>query len=182
MAANQPLWPREWLMTDERLGKRLWQAIDALPTGAGIVFRQYATPEDERTRLAHLVAGLCRERGLTLAVARDVTLANSLSAQLVHNPVGDPAALPCSMAVHDDREARAAEAAGTALTFVAPIFATRSHPGGQALGTETAAHLARLAGRPAIALGGMNAERFAQLDASQPGLFHGYAGIDCWLR
>ncbi|MFL6749193.1 MAG: thiamine phosphate synthase [Sphingomicrobium sp.] len=182
MAANQSLWPREWLMTDERFGERLWRAIGALPADAGIVFRHYAAPEDERARLAHLVAQICRERGLTLAVARDATLADSLGAQLVHNPVGDPGGLPCSMAVHDDREARAAEAAGAALTFVAPIFATRSHPGARALGPEPAAHLARLAGCPAIALGGMNAERFAQLDAAHPGIFHGYAGIDCWLR
>jgi thiamine-phosphate pyrophosphorylase len=119
---------------------------------------------------------------LTLAVARDVFLADSLAAQLVHNPVADPGGLPCSMAVHDDRQARAAEAADAALTFVAPIFATRSHPRAQALGAEPAAHLARLGGCPAIALGGMNAERFAELDAAHPGLFHGYAGIDCWLR
>jgi thiamine-phosphate pyrophosphorylase len=182
MAANQPPWPREWLMTDERLGERLWQAINALPTGAGIVFRHYATPEDERARLAKLVAQLCRERRLMLAVARDVFLADSLDAQLIHNPVGDSGDLPCSMAVHDDREALAAKAADAALTFVAPIFATNSHPGAPVLGAEPAADLARLAGCPAIALGGMNAKRFAELDAAHPGVFHGYAGIDCWLR
>jgi hypothetical protein len=38
-----------------------------------------------------------------------------------------------------------------------------------------------MSGCPAIALGGMNAERFAELDAAFSGSFHGYAGIDCWL-
>ena len=37
MAANQSLWPREWLMTDERIGERLWEAVDGLPPGAGVV-------------------------------------------------------------------------------------------------------------------------------------------------
>ena len=44
MAANQPPWPREWLMTDERMGDRLWEAIDGMPPGSGVVFRHYADP------------------------------------------------------------------------------------------------------------------------------------------
>ena len=158
-------------------------SIDALPTGAGIVFRHYATPEDERARLAKLVAQLCRERRLMLAVARDVFLADLLDAKLIHNPVGDCRAIchvqwPCMMTGK-----RAAKAADAALTFVAPIFATQfPSSGAPALGAQPAADLARLAGCPAIALGGMNAKRFAELDAAHPGVFHGYAGIDCWLR
>ena len=47
MTARQTDWPREWLMTDERMGDRLWTAIDRLPIKhSGIVFRHYATPPE----------------------------------------------------------------------------------------------------------------------------------------
>lgn len=181
MEANQPPWPREWLMTDERIGDRLWEAIDRLPVGAGIVFRHYATPPEERAPLAQRVAEICRERELVLAVARDTSLAGRLDARLVHKPAA-PSQLPCSMPVHDATEAEAAHTAGASLVFVAPVHPTGSHPGGQTLGPERAAELARICECPAIALGGMDAKRFAELDAAFPRSFHGYAGIDCWLR
>lgn len=180
MATNQPPWPREWLMTDERIGERLWQAIDALPSRAGIVLRHYATPPDDRVRLAATVAGICRDRGLTLAIARDAALAEQVGAGLVHKPDA-PSSLACSMSVHDEAEAIDARANGAALVFVAPVHPTRSHPDGLVLGAERAVELAAVAGCPAIALGGMNAERFAKLEAAFPDCFHGYAGIDCWL-
>lgn len=181
MSANQPPWPREWLMTDERIGDRLQEVIERLPNGAGVVFRHYATPPEQRAVLARQVADLCRDRGLTFAVARDVALAGRLGAQMVHKPDA-ASSLPCSMPVHDEAEASSTETASAALVFVAPVHPTRSHPGGHALGAERAAQLARLSGRPAIALGGMDARRLAELDAAFPGSFHGYAGIDCWLR
>ena len=181
MAANQPPWPREWLMTDERIGERLWKAIEALPDGAGIVFRHYATPEEQRIKLAQRVADICRARDLILAIARDVSLAERLGARLVHKP--DAASfLPCSLPVHDEPESHRARAASAALVFVAPVYPTRSHAQRKALGPDRAAELARMSGCLAIALGGMDAERFAELDAAFPGSFHGFAGIDCWLR
>ena len=58
--------PRLWLMTDERLGESLWQAIDNLPRGAGIVFRHYATERKARRALFRRVAKIARQRGLVL--------------------------------------------------------------------------------------------------------------------
>ena len=136
MAANQPPWPREWLMTDERIGDRLWEAMRRLPPGAGVVFRHYATSVDERTRLATAVAELCRQHGLTLAVARDVDLAQRLGAQLVHNPASDPGAFPFSRSAHSLDEARIGWVAGAPLIFLSPLFPTRSHPGAEALARE----------------------------------------------
>jgi thiamine-phosphate pyrophosphorylase len=181
MEANQPPWPREWLMTDERIGDRLWEAIDALPKGAGVVFRHYATADEERAALARRVATACRDRGLLLAVAGSRALTNAVEAALMHNP-DSGCELPLSLAVHDEAEARTARLSEAALVFIAPIFPTQSHPGAPALGMEKAAELAAMAGCPAIALGGMNTERFRQLELAHPGAFHGYAGIDCWLK
>ena len=181
MAANQPPWPREWLMTDERIGERLWEAIDALPAGAGVVFRHYSLPDAERRVVGMKIAESVRERGLTLAVAGNRRLAEELGAALVHNP-DEAGSLPSSMAVHDRPQAEAARKAHAALIFVGPIYPTRSHPGAEHLGAERAATLARMAGCPAIALGGMDAGRFEALLAATSGAFYGYAGIDCWLR
>jgi thiamine-phosphate pyrophosphorylase len=181
MAANQPPWPREWLMTDERMGDRLWNAIDALPAGAGIVFRHYSLAGEDRRSLGAKVAATGRRRDLLFAVAGDSRLAEELGASLVHNP-DKPGSLPFSIAVHDERQAEAAREAGASLAFIAPICPTQSHPGAPHLGADRARELARVVGCPAIALGGMDAARFAELQAATSGAFYGYAGIDCWLR
>lgn len=177
MAANQPPWPRDWLMTDERMGERLWEAIGRVPAGAGgIVFRHYSLGPSERLELGKQVVELARERKLVLAVAGDVMLAERLDAQLVHNPQ-DAADFPFSMAVHDKWEADTARQAGADLAFISPVFSTRSHPGAPALGAERASQLAKIAGCPAIALGGMTFGKFWELGPP----FHGWAGIDAWL-
>jgi thiamine-phosphate pyrophosphorylase len=178
MAANQPPWPWQWLMTDERLGDRLWEAVDRLPSGAGIVFRHYHLGAAERLALGLKLARCASERNLTLGVAGSGQLAERLGAALLHNP-DQPGALPCSMAVHNEVEGRAANEAGAALAFIAPVHATRSHPGRPPLGWERAAELAAVVGCPAIALGGMDESRFLALREHG---FHGFAGIDCWLR
>jgi len=177
MAANQSQWPRDWLMTDERMGERLWDAIGRVPTETGgIVFRHHSLDPDERAELGIKVARLASERKLALAVSRDPELAERLGAQLLHNPLA-PTELPVSRSVHDEHEALAAREVDIALVFISPVFPTRSHPGAAALGTERAANLAALAACPAIALGGMTFGRFWELGPA----FHGWAGIDAWL-
>ncbi|MEQ7874033.1 thiamine phosphate synthase [Sphingomonas sp. ASV193] len=168
--------PTRWLMTDERLGERLFEAIARVPRGGGVMFRHDSLGPAARAALAGAVAELCARRGLVLGVAADAALARRLGARFVHRPVGDSAGVAVTMPVHDAEEARAASAAGAAAVFVSPLFATRSHPGGGALGPHRAAELAAIAGVPGIALGGMDEARFAALDG-----FHGWAGIDAWL-
>ena len=179
MTARQTDWPRQWLMTDERLGERLWEAIGRLePARGGIVFRHYGLPAEKRATIARRIADLCRRRELILAVARDADLARSLGAGLVHNPAEAVSDLPFSRAVHSIEEAEAARAEGAALVFVSPVYATRSHPGREPLGPVQARRIAEAAGAPAIALGGMNALNFARLEREG---FYGWAGIDAWL-
>ena len=176
MAANQPPWPREWLMTDERMGDRLWEAIKGMPPGSGVVFRHYATKE--RAKLAARVAEICHERRLVLAVARDVPLAGQLGASLVHNPVSDPGSLPFSRSAHSIEEANAACDSGASLIFLSPFFPTRSHSGAQPLSREEARTIVAACHVPVIALGGMNRVRFEELRGDG---FYGWAGIDAWL-
>lgn len=179
MKARQQSWPKMWLMTDERMGDRLWNALDRLPCGeAGIVFRHYSLAPDVRGELAVKVAGLARARELTVGIAGDVDLADHVAADLVHNPARPARALPFSRSVHNAAEAEMASRLGAALVFVSPVFATGSHPGQQPLGISQAAALARAARVPAIALGGVNERNFPMLGEAG---FYGWAGIDAWL-
>ena len=181
MATNQSSWPRRWLMTDERLGDRLWEAVERLPKGAGVMFRHYSLGDTDRLELGRRLARYAAELGLVLGVAGSRELAGELRASLVHNP-DRRGVLPASRAVHNEVEAEAAREAGAVLAFIAPIFPTRSHPELVAMGPKRAAKLAGLAGCPSIALGGMDEARFAGLESAHPGAFHGFAGIDCWLK
>jgi thiamine-phosphate pyrophosphorylase len=179
MEGRQQSWPRKWLMTDERLGDHLWKAIGRLPSGAGIVVRHYSLEPRQRQILAGRVADAARDRGLTIAIAGDAELARRTGAALVHNPRGEAEGLPFSRAVHSLGEAESAKAAGAALVFVSPVHATRSHPQAVPLGPEQAIRIAKAAGVPAIALGGVNEQNFGALER---GGFYGWAGIDAWLR
>lgn len=180
MTARQTRWPHCWLMTDERMGERLWEAIERLPVGdGGVVVRHYGLPIEERAALAAQIAAICRKRGLTFAVAEDVALAISLNAELVHRPATDPDGLPFSHPAHSLAEAEAAQADGAALVFVSPIHETRSHPEAKPLGRKLARAIVKACGCPAIALGGMDARKFAV--AEKDG-FYGWAAIDAWIR
>jgi thiamine-phosphate pyrophosphorylase len=178
MAANQPQWPREWLMTDERIGERLWEAVDRLPPGAGIVLRHHETSTHERVMLARRMADLCRQRRLILAISRDVALAELLSAQLVHNPANDPGVLPFSRSAHSAEESRTGCELGASLIFLSPLFPTRSHPGEEPLARVEARAIVAGCPVPVIALGGMNRARFEEVRRDG---FYGWAGIDAWL-
>ena len=167
-------------MTDERMGDSLWSVVDRLPgTDAGIVFRHYSHPPEAREELAQRVADIAKLRGLTLAIAGDTDLATRLDADLVHNPIELPCPLPFSRSVHSIEEAETARADGAALVFVSPVHPTSSHPGRKALGKPLALKIAKAAGVRAIALGGMNAPRFAGFRRDG---FYGWAGIDAWIR
>ena len=179
MIARQRDWPRAWLMTDERMGDRLWGAIDRMPIeNSGIVFRHYSLAKDVRAIFARRVADICHRRSMALAVARDEELAVTVGADLVHNPPAPPLRLPFSRSVHSIDEAEAARAAQVAIVFVSPIYPTQSHPGEMALGRPLARRIAEAAGVPAIALGGMDALKFARVQREG---FYGWAGIDAWL-
>jgi thiamine-phosphate pyrophosphorylase len=163
--------PRIWLMTDERLGAGLMDAVRALPKGSGIIFRHYATPEPERRALFQSLQAIARRNGHVLLLAGPVRLARYWGADGSHGRHRGAVTAP----VHSLREMRAAEHAGAQLLFVSPIFATRSHPGKTGIGTRRLANFVRQANRPVIALGGMTRAQFKTL--RQTGV-DGWAAID----
>lgn len=163
--------PTLWLMTDERMGDALWDAVRRLPGGTGIVFRHHATPPAERRRLFARLLRIARAHGLVLVRAGEQRMAGEMgvhrgrSHQLVTWPV------------HDGREAKSARRARADVAFVSPVFPTRSHPGAPSLGKRRAERLARTLPMVRVALGGMDGRRFRALHG-----FDGWAAIDAWMR
>ena len=170
MVPRQPL-PRRWLMTDERLGDGLFEAIGRLPEGGGIVFRHYRT--GARRALFDRVAESARRRGLLLLLAGSADEAEAWGADGSHGR-GRGAGLR-TVPAHDLAEIRAAEDDGAAAVFLSPVFATRSHPVALPLGAHLFAQLAASTRLPVLALGGMDEERYATLNGA-----YGWAGIDAW--
>jgi thiamine-phosphate pyrophosphorylase len=167
MRPRHPL-PRLWLMTDERQGDRLWDALARLPEGGGVVFRHYSLPQADRHALFEDVRRVTRERGHVLLS----TGSPFAGADGVHNGRG-PGLRTAS--AHGLREIHRAERSGADLIFLSPVFATRSHPQARPLGTLRFASLARRSRVPLVALGGMNETRFRTLRGA-----YGWAGIDAW--
>lgn len=169
MRRRQPL-PRLWLMTDERQGETLWDALDHLPRGAGIVFRHYGLPVQARRRLFLAVRRVSRRRRLILVVAGPLPLRGD----------GNHGRRGCGLrtaSAHDLKQIRTAERSGADLVFLSPVFPTRSHPGRPTLGRVRFGLLAQQCRVPVIALGGVTPRRAAGLKAL--GAF-GWAAIDGW--
>lgn len=165
--------PQLWLMTDERMGEGLWDALERLPRGGGVVFRHYATANAERRAIYARVRKVARKRCLTLVVAGP----SWPGADGVHGRTARRKTGLLTRPVHSRVEAIVAVRAGADMIFVSPVFATRSHPGARALGVVKLGLMMRGIGIPMIALGGMDARRFRRL---APLKLHGWAAIDAW--
>lgn len=172
MPRRHPL-PRLWLMTDERMGEALWEALERLPRGSGVVFRHYGLPLAERRALFARVLKVARRRRLVLVRAGRARMRGEAG---VHGVRGDGLH---TAPTHNRREAIAAIRAGADALFVSPAFPTRSHPGARALGRSRFGMLVRGLDVPVIALGGMDARRAASL---RPFGVHGWAAIDAWMK
>src|SRR5690606_10511134 len=101
--------PRQWLMTDERMGDGLLAALDRLPPGGGIVFRHYRLGEAERHALFRAARERARARGQMLLLAGSAEQARAWGADGSHGH-GAGAGFR-SASVHDLVELRAAAAA-----------------------------------------------------------------------
>ncbi|MCW3846793.1 thiamine phosphate synthase [Sphingomonas sp. LB-2] len=169
MRPRHPPIPRIWLMTDPRMGEALWAALERLPRGAGVVVRHYGI--EDRDTLIRKVAKVARRRGLILVVAGGRGRAH------VHNGRRSWRDGLLTASAHGRREAVSAVRRGADAVFLSPVFATRSHPGGRALGRVKFGLISRGLDAPVIALGGMDARRARSLPRSA----YGWAGIDAWL-
>lgn len=174
--------PPLWLLSDPARLPDPSALLAGLPRGAAVLLR--AAPPGVAAR----VARLCRQRGLLLLVSGEGRLALRLRAGLhVPDRAATRGLLPfllnrrgalLSAAVHGRAGVMRARRLAVDAVLVSPVFATASHPGAPALGPLRWAALARAAGRPAVALGGMSAPAMRRLPR---GLAAGWAGIGVWV-
>lgn len=144
--------PEQWLIADGAFDRALWNRLRALPRGSGVLILSPLDAKEWRQ-----LRRLARQRSLSLVREVDGEAAR----------------------VHNSRELTAAMLQRTGLVLLSPIHRTRSHPDWQPLPRMRAATLARLARRRAIALGGMDANRYEKI---APVGFIGWAGISAWSR
>ncbi len=171
MPCRHPPLPRLWLMTDERMGDALLPTLTALPKGAGVIFRQYATSAPARQRLFDQVKKIAKRRRLLLVCAGK----KLKGARRAHGRKRGAFSAPA----HSVRERIAAERVGVSLVFISPVFPTRSHPGAADLGRVRLGLIARNAAIPIIALGGLTAKRARSLAGFG---IYGWAAIDGLTR
>lgn len=148
-------WPVTWLFAEPRMGEQLWAALERLPRGAGVVFGHADLTAGARRRLFARIAAVAQRRRLVLVDGRDPRIAKA----------------------HGRAEIIAARRRGARLIFISPVFATASHPGAPVLGRVRFGLLARDAGVPVAALGGMTARRFRSL---RPLGATAWGAIDAW--
>ncbi|KAG8468707.1 hypothetical protein KFE25_013790 [Diacronema lutheri] len=182
--------PELIVLTDEARQGPFASVVEHLsaPPRCWVVFRDYAMPPAARLEAATRARDLCAARGITFLLARDAELAQRIGADGVHLP---QPLLPrlaqwrhahpdfvWSAACHDGESLRTAATLGATIALVSPIFATRSHPGASAMGTERLATLVRSQPRmPVYAMGGVGSASIAQLALARTGVA-GIAGID----
>lgn len=163
------------LMTDEKRLADPRAAALALPKGSAIVVRH--TDAKARAKLAHALAGIVRDNSLVLLIAGDARLADEIHADGLHLPEARlteaahwrslrPQWL-ITVAAHSATAVRRAAEVGAHGAFLAPVFATKSHPKALPLGPMRFINMARGAGLPVYALGGITAANVGRLAAAR---------------
>ncbi|MBX9745591.1 MAG: thiamine phosphate synthase [Hyphomonadaceae bacterium] len=171
--AGAPALPSLYFFTDPARIPNPCAVARKLPRGTAIVYRHFGAAD--RVRMARRLIAICRSRGLKLLIAADAELAARVGADGVHWP--EQRLVPRSSEALMTASAHSAEAVGRAISagadacVLSPIFPTASGSGHPPLGLFRASQIARAAGVPVIALGGINARR-ANLLAGR-----GFAGV-----
>ena len=182
---KRPLPPLALFTDPDRLPDPL-AAAARLPRGSLIVLRTFGRGEAEASAAALL--RLCRRRGHLLLIGADAALAARVGADGVHLPerdVGRAWAIKrlrptwrVTAAAHSARALERARAAGVDAVFLSSVFSSRSpSAGGRSLGPWRAAALARGAGAPVYALGGVGEATARRL---RLGPFAGLAAVEAF--
>lgn len=160
-------------------------AIAALPRGGAVILRDYDDPA--RNIRAAILLRLCRHRGLRFLLAGDGAMAATLGADGLHLPERLLHLAPrwrqanrlITGAAHSWPALIRAARFGLDAVLLSPVFATRSHPRGRALGPVRFAALATRCPLPVYALGGIDAGNACRLINSGA---VGIAGISGFAR
>lgn len=155
--------PAMWLISDARNDAGLERALARLPRGSGFIYRHYHLPDPQRFRRFRTLSRIARAKGHVVILADSALTAREWGADGIY---GSPRSLTprrCGLVrlatAHDMGELGLAARLGADAALLSPVFPTRSHPGGAALGAVRFRLLARRSMLPVIALGGMTARR-----------------------
>lgn len=158
--------PLLWLVSDARNDALLERAIARLPRGSGLIFRHYHLDEATRRQRFAALARLIRARGGLAVLAGPMAQARRWGADGAYGAarlIGPGGRGLRLITAHDLCEIGQANRARADAVLLSPAFATRSHPGAAGLGALRWRLLARQAGVPVIALGGMSARQARRL-------------------
>lgn len=161
VSKRHPSLPRLFLVSDARNDAALEAALARMPRGAGLIFRHYHLPPEERRARFDALRRIARRRGQRIFLSADARTARAWRADGAYGPARQLAAgpaLPRLVTAHSLREMRMSRADGIVLS---PVCPTRSHPGAKTLGAVRFRLLSRLAQSPVIALGGLTEHRAA---------------------
>jgi thiamine-phosphate pyrophosphorylase len=142
--------PEQWFILDRAPAKKAWEVLRGLPSASGLLMLCDLGSADSRR-----VRNIAKLRRLQIVVERPRVAAR----------------------VHNVSDLRYALLRRTPLILLSPLYPTQSHPDWTPLPRMRAASLARLAHRRLVALGGMNAQRYAR---TAPLGFIGWAGISAF--
>lgn len=152
-----------WLISDERNDAVLEAALRRLPQCSGFIYRHYHLADWERYERFRCLRQIAKACGHSVILADSALTAREWGADGIY---GAPLSLYPKRrdliqlaTVHSMRELAQAQSKGADAALISPVFATRSHPDGEALGRVRFRMLASKARIPVIALGGMSAER-----------------------
>lgn len=171
------------LLTDDDRLPDAEAAAERLPRGSAVILR--SRNPVTRARLARRLRPVVHRRELALLVSEDAKLARDTGADGLHLPERRAreaahwkALRPdwiVTAAAHSLNAVMVAARAGADAVLLAPVFSTRSHPGGDNIGAMRAANIVRLVHVPVYALGGIdvcNARRLTGCPLA------GFAGIE----
>ena len=155
-------------------------AAARLPTGAAVILRDRHHPE--RRAWAERLRRATAARGQMLLIANDPDLARAVDADGLHlaeREVGRVAPWRfITAAAHSLAAIRRAELVRADAVLLSPVFPTASHPGGRTLGLQRARAIARAAGLPVYAMGGVDPGNVRLLGPA----FAGFAAIEAFLQ
>lgn len=168
-----PALPPLLFFTDPERTPRPWEIAERLPAGAGVVYRSFGALD--ALEMAVRLREATRSRGVSLLIGQDEALAEAVEADGVHLPeraIGEAAALSArrpdwivTAAFHD--RTSLPDLTGLDALIVSPVFpAGGASAASPALGIQRLTELARTAGLPVYALGGIDAKNAHELEGS----------------
>ena len=163
--------PSVFFFTDPQRVSDPLAVVRRLPRGTGVIFRSFGRPGAEA--LAAALARVAKARGLVLLIGADVALAQKVRAAGAHLPERDLGRVQrvralnprwiVTVAAHSPMALARAKANGADAAFYSAVFPSGSASAGSPVGPVRLGLIAKGAGLPVFALGGVNARTAPRL-------------------